>query len=178
MTKRNGFTIIELLIAIVVVAILASISVVAYKGIQDRARYSLAQDTITQLTKALEIYYLQHGEYPNSHLCAGSPGEYNYQHRWCGWDQGTNDSFIPGLKEVAGSVPNLPKSLPQRDTLLYQSRGPDGGDDYGTAQYQILRFRGDGLSDAEKENNPKLITVSGYDGYGWGVKSNPESEWW
>jgi len=35
--SRSGFTIVELLIVIVVIAILATISVVAYSGIRDRA---------------------------------------------------------------------------------------------------------------------------------------------
>lgn len=38
--KAYGFTIVELLIVIVVIAVLAAISVVAYAGIQNRARDS------------------------------------------------------------------------------------------------------------------------------------------
>ena len=37
-TKSRGFTIVELLIVIVVIAILAAITVVAYNGIQNRER--------------------------------------------------------------------------------------------------------------------------------------------
>lgn len=36
-TTRHGFTLVELLISIVVIAILAAISVVAYSGVQERA---------------------------------------------------------------------------------------------------------------------------------------------
>lgn len=35
-TQRSGFTIVELLIVVVVIAILAAITVVAYTGIQNR----------------------------------------------------------------------------------------------------------------------------------------------
>ena len=50
-----GFTIIELLIVIVVIAVLATISVVAYSGIQDRARYSKVQSDIALLVKAVTM---------------------------------------------------------------------------------------------------------------------------
>ena len=36
-SKKSGFTIVELLIVVVVIAILAAISIVAYAGIQNRA---------------------------------------------------------------------------------------------------------------------------------------------
>ena len=63
-TKRGGFTIVELLIVIVVIAILAAISVVAYTGIQDRARYTEALSNLTSIDKAIGMYHAQHGNYP------------------------------------------------------------------------------------------------------------------
>lgn len=39
-TKNSGFTIVELLIVIVVIGILAAITIVAYNGVQDRAKSS------------------------------------------------------------------------------------------------------------------------------------------
>ena len=38
--RRTGFTIVELLIVIVIIAILAAITIVAYNGLQQRARDS------------------------------------------------------------------------------------------------------------------------------------------
>ena len=38
--KQRGFTIVELLIVIVVIGVLAAITIVAYNGIQSRARDS------------------------------------------------------------------------------------------------------------------------------------------
>ena len=50
-----GFTIVELLIVIVVIAILAAVSVVAYTGIQDRARQSKVSSDISQLVRAVTM---------------------------------------------------------------------------------------------------------------------------
>ena len=62
--RRQGFTVVELLIVIVVIAILAAISVVAFNGIQARAYDSARQNDIKTIAKALEMYYTEHGEYP------------------------------------------------------------------------------------------------------------------
>ncbi len=62
--KQTGFTIVELLVVIVVIAILAAIAVVAYSGIQDRARNSALLSGIDTIEKALNIYAVQNGQYP------------------------------------------------------------------------------------------------------------------
>lgn len=59
--KQTGFTIVELLIVIVVVAILATISIVAYNGIQARARDTMRTDGIAKIERALELYRVDNG---------------------------------------------------------------------------------------------------------------------
>lgn len=61
---RSGFTIVELLIVIVVIAILAAISIVAYNGVQQRARDSQRVQDMQTITKALELYYIDNGRFP------------------------------------------------------------------------------------------------------------------
>lgn len=64
-TSRRGFTIVELLIVIVVIAILAAITIVAYNGIQERARASSASSALNQATKKLSLYQVDNpGQYP------------------------------------------------------------------------------------------------------------------
>lgn len=54
--KQSGFTIVELLIVIVVIAILAAITVVAYTGIQNRANDTAVQANIREFAnKVLQI---------------------------------------------------------------------------------------------------------------------------
>lgn len=85
--KRNGlsqgFTIVELLIVIVVMAVLVTISVVAYRGIQDRARASEVAAGLTQAKKKLELYKVDHGTYPTTGNLASADvndGDVSYQY--------------------------------------------------------------------------------------------------
>ena len=62
--KKRGFTIVELLIVIVVIAILAAISIVAYNGIQTRAENTKTIDGVAAYTKLFSIYAVDNGTYP------------------------------------------------------------------------------------------------------------------
>lgn len=55
-TTRSGFTIVELLIVVVVIAILAAITILAYTGIQERTRASAAQSSVSQAGKKIAAY--------------------------------------------------------------------------------------------------------------------------
>lgn len=52
----QGFTIVELLIVIIVIAILAAISLVAYNGIQSRARETTVKSDFSNIAKKAELY--------------------------------------------------------------------------------------------------------------------------
>lgn len=64
MKKDRGFTIVELLIVIVVIAILAAIVIVAYNGVQNRAKTTSAQTAATTVQKKIEAYNASMGSYP------------------------------------------------------------------------------------------------------------------
>ena len=60
-SKGSGFTIVELLIVIVVVAILAAITITAFNGIQQRARNNARISSAVAITKAIDAYTIQTG---------------------------------------------------------------------------------------------------------------------
>lgn len=65
-TRQKGFTIVELLIVIVVIAILAAITIIAYNGIQKRANDAAIQSDLKNIATALSNYNALKGTYPTS----------------------------------------------------------------------------------------------------------------
>ena len=70
----RGFTLVELLIVIVVIAILAAITIVAYGGVTSRAQAATLQSDLSQAKTFLEGYLAQNGTYPADLPTAHSAG--------------------------------------------------------------------------------------------------------
>jgi general secretion pathway protein G len=63
--KQKGFTIVELLIVIVVIGILATLVIVTFTGIQQKARDSKRETDIDALDSQVEAVYASLGYYPS-----------------------------------------------------------------------------------------------------------------
>lgn len=70
--KQTGFTIVELLIVVVVIAILAAISIVAYTGIQQRAQNAKTIAAVHEWAQIIRMYKADSGGYPLMFTCLGS----------------------------------------------------------------------------------------------------------
>ena len=62
---RAGFTPLELLIAVLIIGILASIALPAYTKVVEKSRATQALTLLHSLQQAFETYYLANGEYPS-----------------------------------------------------------------------------------------------------------------
>jgi prepilin-type N-terminal cleavage/methylation domain-containing protein len=81
--KQSGFTLVELLIVIVVIAILAAITVVAYNGVQQRARDSRRKSDVGAIAKALILYQVDNGPMGAGSGCGSGgngSGYFNYSY--------------------------------------------------------------------------------------------------
>jgi len=81
--SKKGFTIVELLIVIVVIAILAAITIVSYNGISNRAKESSAQSGAQQGFSKITAYAIQNGDDYPANLAAvgiGNSGDTTYQY--------------------------------------------------------------------------------------------------
>jgi len=72
--KYQGFTIVELLIAIVVIAILAAITIVAYNGIQQRATVASLNSDLENAAKRLKLDQVDLAAFPTTVAAANNGG--------------------------------------------------------------------------------------------------------
>lgn len=82
MKKLQGFTIVELIVTIVVIGILATITVVAYNGVQAGARDADRMSDLDKIADAIQLYRAKNGnDIQTGSGCGGSgngQGWFNY----------------------------------------------------------------------------------------------------
>lgn len=62
--RNNGFTLVELLVVIVILAILTSIAIPSYAIVKNRARESATKTEMNNIARALDIYISENQSYP------------------------------------------------------------------------------------------------------------------
>ena len=105
--ESSGFTIVELLIVIVVIGILAAITIVAYNGVQGKARNTQVITGVQAYNKALLQYAASYGAYPGESGCLGA--DYPEDQCWKGISGNftTTATLDTKLSEFIGTKPRL-----------------------------------------------------------------------
>ncbi len=79
-SQSLGFTVIELMIAVVIISILAAIAIPAYQNYVARARISEALQFAEAAKTSVAEYYQNTGAFPDSNSKAGVPVSINNAH--------------------------------------------------------------------------------------------------
>jgi len=104
--KTRGFTVVELLIVVTTIAILAGIVIVAYNGVQTKARMAKIEADLKNVQKLVETYKTFNGTYPITNASLNPD--------W-GTSTGRTDANCSVGTKTADWVPGLSTALPQSD---------------------------------------------------------------
>lgn len=71
--SKKGFTVVELIVVIIVIAILATITVVAYNGIRGQTQAAAVADGLKQIEKSMHLWILKDGlsKWPDDDVTGG-----------------------------------------------------------------------------------------------------------
>ena len=126
MFRRSGFTLVELLVVIAIISLLSSIVIGSLNQARARARDSKRVQDLVQMRTALELYYHQHGNYPNYFNTGGNSLE-----RANCWECGSNTYY--DASRLTASNPTNPtvnsfiSSRPSDPTEPTSGRWPSSG---------------------------------------------------
>lgn len=133
--KHTGFTVVELLIVIVVIAILAAVTIVAFNGVQSRSRDAARIAKIKSIAKAIELYKIDNGRYPQiqdgsgTESVCGSQTE-NWGH--CDRNKQLTDAIAPYLAIDPTSLSNATQG---NYYYYYTAHSSDNWQSYGMRVY-------------------------------------------
>lgn len=170
--QSKGFTIVELLIVIVVIAILAAITIVAFNGVSSKAQVSKASSAVVSFQKLLEMHKSDIGGYPNPggstpYVCVGQVTNYPAVSGFAAGEcantgMSVSSQLNTALSKYSSSLPD--GSLPYQ--LWYSGTPADGGVRgvlyryYGPTQYQII-YKLPGTQQCPRSTSTDYDTTNG-----------------
>lgn len=119
--KNKGFTLIELVVSMAIIAILAAAGLSSFTTSQIKGRDGRRKSDLTQFSRALELYYNDYGQYPTGTnglimscggTCSGA----------CNWGGGP---FCSSRNTATIYMQTLPKD-PSSTSRQYYYSSPDG----------------------------------------------------
>jgi len=152
--KQPGYTVVELLVVIVIIAILATLTLVSYQRIQAGAQGRTRVADLTAMRQALDRYYTKNGAYPVAKT-AGSTTP-TYQRR----DSATFlRQLVPTYISTLPSVTQGNTTDATSNTYLYVTNAQQ-------TEYKLLYVNTSGLPPGEYDAVPQAMRTTAPDRYG------------
>lgn len=140
---KKGFTLIEVLVAVTIIAVLVSIGVVSYSSVNKRSRDAKRKGDVEQMRSALEMYRADNSYYPNT----GSGA----------WADASGLSTVL----VSSYLPTIPSDPKSTQTYRYKATNLSGGNYYGYCISSLI----------ESEDSNDTCTPDTTNLHNYGVKS-------
>lgn len=153
--KNFGFTLVELLVVMAIIAVLTLVAVANFRNVQIKARDVQRKSDLGQVQRALEVYFFDYGSYPlssNGSIKVGAAVTLSWKTPDTAGSEFIDDKDTLYMKEVVGD----PKTDPSYPNYCYSSDG---------VSYKIY-------ARLENTDDPKIgtYTCTG-ENYNYGVSS-------
>lgn len=165
--KEKGFTLIELLVVIAIIGILSSVVITSLGTTRIKAQDSSRVSFISQLERALELYYADNGQYPPYRLHTANGGDM----------AGLRDSLIQYVPSLNFVNPLYgPQDGGNGSTILYKATLGDNYQSYGLAVILLSQNDLEGADGGywstyfERGSMPSYCRNK--------YAGNPDGDWW
>ena len=157
--RAFGFTIIEVMITVIVIAILTSIAVISYSGVQAQARDDARAGDVAVIMNALEDYYRKNRDYPANDALNPS-GSYPQI-----TDYSAVKSLLPGLND---DILIGPGGYRFYATCVNSGSCSNSSADWSTYMTKAYRYSSRYLSQTSGMYSYSNVPASYGNGTGWG----------
>jgi type II secretion system protein G len=130
--ETKGFTLIELLVVIAVLGLLASVVLISLDSARVKARNAKRKSDISQVMKALELYFDANNNYPSCQMACGQA--------WTLGPQNTERTIANLASYLSPYISQMPTDPKGPTNYLYVWRNNGSGDAYGL----LVPFANDG----------------------------------
>jgi len=156
--KQKGFTLIELLVVISIIGVLSTIAMTSLNGARAKARDARRRTEISEIHKALEIYFSVHGQYPTETWCDSSKGSCSANCPCTTADWTYSGSYIAKVLQDENYFQSMPIDPVNDNTYYYwyePNCGTQGGCQNSCCSYQIgCRLESGGSYTINSANQP------------------------
>jgi len=126
--RPRGFTFIEIMVTVIIMGVLSTLGISTFQSTQKKSRDVNRKASLTAVTKALEQYMTDKGQYPASSVdgkilwCGDSD---NPESTSCSWGDPLTDVASSG-EEKTVYMASLPKDMVTSQTFFYEGVETDG----------------------------------------------------
>jgi prepilin-type N-terminal cleavage/methylation domain-containing protein len=150
MNKHKGFTLIEMMVVLAIIAFFSTVVLGSFQQSRVKARDAQRLITSKYMINALEQYYDQYNRYPPYHVWTNSSscGSGSNSHDWCTLEIALQP-FLPTIRDPLGNQANF--------SYFYDT---DSGDNYKTYGF-MMRLEDEGnFSKATSDSGFQTWSVS------------------
>lgn len=169
--SHRGFTLVELLVVISIIALLSSIATASLNGARKKSRIAKRLADMKTVQTAIELYYDANGSYPNpSGTWTGNP----WRSECNAWGTFASGDVIPGIVPTyLTTFPSDPKMDKPASTSCYIYRS--NGADYKFLDHSISEFSSadyfsqPALVDTNRDGGANLTIIDGTAPWAWSL---------